>query len=256
MIKAIIFDFGQTLVDSADGFRSAEKMAKEKIFFSLFPHAGDDQWQIFLTEYRKVRKSFHLESHFSRPAIWQAVYEKFYGRADSKKLEQMETEYWEIVKSKTTPFPETISVLKSLAEKFQLGIITNTQGQKTSGTHRIALFPGIEKFFKTIIIAGENGLPAKPHSKPFLTCLDEMKVKPDEAIYVGDDVQKDIFGADYAGLHPIWLKHSLVKRSWPKHDPDNHFHTITDLNQLLQFPMNYIPTLHLQITDILYFQLP
>ena len=30
MIKAIIFDFGQTLVDSADGFRSAEKIAKEK----------------------------------------------------------------------------------------------------------------------------------------------------------------------------------------------------------------------------------
>ena len=32
MIKAILFDFGQTLVDSADGFRAAETIAKEKIF--------------------------------------------------------------------------------------------------------------------------------------------------------------------------------------------------------------------------------
>ena len=29
MIKAIVFDFGQTLVDSAAGFRLAEKVAKE-----------------------------------------------------------------------------------------------------------------------------------------------------------------------------------------------------------------------------------
>jgi len=28
MIKAILFDFGQTLVDAADGFRAAEKAAQ------------------------------------------------------------------------------------------------------------------------------------------------------------------------------------------------------------------------------------
>ena len=32
MIKAVIFDFGQTLVDSAEGFRSAEKQVEKKIF--------------------------------------------------------------------------------------------------------------------------------------------------------------------------------------------------------------------------------
>ena len=34
-IKAVLFDFGQTLADSADGFRAAEKQAQEKIFKSL-----------------------------------------------------------------------------------------------------------------------------------------------------------------------------------------------------------------------------
>jgi len=238
MIKAIIFDFGQTLVDSADGFRAAEKQAKEEIFVSLFPNASDEQWQLFLTEYRQVRKLFHARSHFSRPDIWQAVYDKFYSQANPVKLIEMETDYWETVKSQTIPFPETIVVLKSLAKQFQLGIITNTQGQKTSGPHRIALFPGIEKYFKTILIAGEDGIPAKPHADPFVKCLDLMAVKPSEAVYVGDDFQKDVFGASYAGLHPIWLKHHTVKRTWPDPGPNNHFHTITDLNQLLQFPMS------------------
>ncbi len=238
MIKAIIFDFGQTLVDSADGFKAAEKIAKEKVFLSLFPHADDDQWQIFLMEYRQIRKSFHAKSNFSRFAIWQAVYDRFNGKADSKKLTQMETEYWELVQSKTTPFPETISVLEKLAKQFKLGIITNTQGQKTSRTHRITLFPGIEKFFETIIVAGESGMPAKPDPKSFLLCLEKMNIKACQAIYVGDDFQKDVLGAGSVGMNPVWLKHSLVKRSWP--DPGNHkqFRVITNLNQLLEIDVN------------------
>ena len=238
MIKAIIFDFGQTLVDSADGFRSAEKIAKEHIFFNLFPVAGDDNWQTFLTEYRHIRKIFHERSDFSRPSIWQAVYKRFNCTADPAKLTQMETEYWDIVKSKTIPFPETMAVLEKLAKKFQLGIITNTQGQKNSGTHRIALFPAIEKFFEAIIIAGESGIAAKPDPGPFLLCLKEMNVKPSEAIYVGDDFQKDIYGAGHVGLHPVWLKHDLVKRTWPEPEAHIKFRLITDLKQLLEIDKN------------------
>ena len=238
MIKAIIFDFGQTLVDSADGFRAAEKIAKEKVFLSLFPDADDDQWQIFLMEYRQIRKSFHAKSNFSRFAIWQAVYDRFNCKADSNKLTQLETDYWELVQSKTTPFPETISVLEKLSKQFKLGIITNTQGQKTSRNHRLSLFPGIEKFFETIVIAGESGLPAKPDPKPFLLCLEKMNIKACQAIYVGDDFQKDVLGASSVRMNPVWIKHSLVKRSWPDPDPNALFRVITDLNQLLENSVN------------------
>jgi len=234
MIKAIIFDFGQTLVDSADGFRSAEKIAKEKVFSNLFPNAGDDQLQIFLTEYRQIRKGFHAKSNFSRFEIWQAVYEKFNCGADFKKLTQMETDYWKLVQSMTKPFPETIGVLEKLVEQFKLGIITNTQGQKTSGTHRIALFPGIEKFFKVILVAGESGMPAKPDPKPFLLCLKKMRLKPHEAIYVGDDFEKDICGASNAGLHPVWIKHYSVNRSWPEPTTCLHVNIIDSLDELLE----------------------
>ncbi len=234
MIKAIIFDFGQTLVDSADGFRSAEKIAKEKIFNHLFPNHNSGQWEAFISEYRQVRKKFHVESNFSRPEIWQAVCDCFKNKTNLEVFEEMENEYWNIVKSKTNPFPETLDVLEKLIKKYQLGIITNTQGQKSKNNHRIALFPEIEKYFKTIIIAGESNIPAKPHGNPFDLCLKEMKLKPDEAIYVGDDFQKDIAGAGHAGMHSIWLKHHLVKRSWPEPDPNFHYQIITDLNQLLE----------------------
>ena len=70
MIKAVLFDFGQTLVDSADGFRGAEKQAQEKIFRNL----SLTSWEEFLSNYRRIRKDFHAKSQLSRKAIWEEVY--------------------------------------------------------------------------------------------------------------------------------------------------------------------------------------
>lgn len=211
MIKAVIFDFGQTLVDSAEAFRAAEKQAEERLFDSL----ALTSWREFLENYRRIRKQFHEKSNFSRKALWQEVYRHYCRQCNEELLENWEHEYWEKVKAGTTPFPETEQVLKILASKYQLALITNTQGQECSDKHRIAQLPQLEGFFDTIIIAGESGIPAKPDPAPFLLCLERLGVSADEAVYVGDDWHIDICGAMNASIQPVWLKHHLVRRNQP-----------------------------------------
>ena len=227
MIKAIIFDFGQTLVNSADGFRAAEKEAQAKLFSNLGLTIQKD----FLTNYRRLRKELHEQSNFSRKFLFHEIYYYYCLTPNEKLLEQWETEYWETVKANTLLFPEALGVLKALNEKYQVSMITNTQGQKTAGTHRISLFPEIEKFFKVIIVAGEGGIPPKPAPDPFRICLDKLQIKASEAVYVGDDYRIDVGGARDAGLHPIWLKHHSVKRNWP--EVQISVPVITSLEQLL-----------------------
>ena len=70
MIKAVIFDFGQTLVDSAKGFRTAEKEAQDKLFSNLGLTVRDN----FLTIYRRLRKELHERSDFSRNSLWQEIF--------------------------------------------------------------------------------------------------------------------------------------------------------------------------------------
>ncbi|MGD9193662.1 MAG: hypothetical protein PVH58_17205, partial [Desulfobacterales bacterium] len=70
MLKAIIFDFGQTLVDSADGFRKAEKEAQDK----LLRHLGLLDREDFLSIYRRLRQEFHDRSDFSRRSLFNEVY--------------------------------------------------------------------------------------------------------------------------------------------------------------------------------------
>jgi HAD superfamily hydrolase (TIGR01549 family) len=227
IIKAIIFDFGQTLVDAADGFRKAEKEAQKKLFADPDLNLKDD----FLATYRRIRKEFHDRSNFSRKSMWQEVYH-FYGlKPDARLLETWETAYWETVKANTILFPETIDVLKSLSSKYTLGLVTNTQGQQRSGTHRISEFSELETYFKVIIVAGENGIPPKPDPAPFHLCLQELNLKPSAAVYVGDDYRIDVCGARDAGLHAVWLKHHSVSRSWP--DVQTSTPIIRHLDELL-----------------------
>lgn len=227
MIRAILFDFGQTLVDSANGFRAAEKEAQTKIFSNL----SLTLWDEFLSNYRRIRKEFHAKSIFSRKSIWNEVYFYYCLEPDLKRLEIWENEYWERVKSETVPFPETVQVLEKLNTEYRLGLITNTQGQKASEKHRISLFPELERFFEVIIVAGESGLPPKPDPAPFHLCLDSLGTTPGEAVYIGDDWRIDICGAKDIGLQPIWIKHHSVRRLWP--DIKTSVPVITSLDQLL-----------------------
>jgi len=231
-IKAVLFDFGQTLVDSADGFRTAEKRAKEILFKDICRKIGPVQWEAFLSRYREIRKAFHARSQLARPDIWRAVYGAFGAEEDASRLNTWERAYWETVKSKTNPFPETREVLASLSRSYRLGLVTNTQGQKSGGTHRIALFPGIERFFEVIVVAGEGDVPPKPDPRAFSAALDAMRIAPAEAVYVGDDWRNDVCGARDAGLQPVWLKHHSVTRNWPEGSGD--VVVIDDLRHLLK----------------------
>ena len=228
MIKAVIFDFGQTLVDSANGFRKAEKEAQDKLFANLGLTVRDD----FLAIYRRLRKEFHARSNFSRYSLWQEVFYYYCVAVDDHSLVSWETDYWETVKSHTRLFPEATGVLDALRGRYNIALITNTQGQKTSGGHRISLYPQLEKFFEVIIVAGEGGLPTKPDPEPFQQCLAGLGISAAEAVYIGDDWRIDVCGARDAGMHAIWLKHHSVQRNWP--EVTGSAPVITNLEELLE----------------------
>lgn len=211
MIRVIVFDFGQTLVDSADGFREAEKETQKKAFAVL----GSTVWDEFLEVYRGIRSRFHACSDFSRKRILEAVFRHYGRESDPALLGQWEIEYWDRIKAMTRIFPETEAVLNVLRGRYRLALITNTQGQREEGRHRLSNYPELESFFEVIVVAGEGGVPAKPHPRPFRLCLDKLGIAASESVYVGDDWRIDVCGSEAVGMHPVWLQHRLVKRHWP-----------------------------------------
>ncbi len=214
MLKCILFDFGQTLADSAAGFKTAEKWVQEKIKSDLSSHPEDR----FLSHYRTLRSEFQRRSDFSRSRLWEKIYEDFGAPLDKETICQWEQEYWRTVRTHTKLFDETIEVLTLLSKSYRLGIITNTQGEPPGTPHRISDWPELRALVEVVIVAGENDLPPKPDPKPFQAALDALQLQPAEAMYVGDDWRIDVEGSRQCGMHPVWLKHESVKRNWPSID--------------------------------------
>ena len=212
MIRAIVFDFGQTLVDSADGFRAAEKEAQAKARAAL----GVTDADAFLMVYRQIRSRFHALSDFSRKRILEELFRHYGRQPDFTLLERWESEYWDRIKAMTRIFPESETVLTALKDRYRLALITNAQGQTEEGNHRLGNYPGLMRFFEVIVVAGEGGVPAKPDPGPFRLCLARLGIEADDAVYVGDDWRIDVCGSQAVGMHPVWLKHRTLRRNWPQ----------------------------------------
>lgn len=228
MIEAVVFDFGQTLVDSADGFRMAEKELQRK----LFNYLNIDAWDSFVTAYRRIRAELSGASIFSRFEMVLSLCRQYDMPPDVELFEAWEQQYWERVKDRTRPFPEVFDVLDALRTSHRLALITNTQGQKSDARHRLSQYPSLEKYFEAIIVAGEGSIPPKPDSRPFLLCLDRLKMDAGHALYVGDDWRIDICGSQAVGMHPVWLRHHQVTRHWPEVETD--VPVIQDLSVLVR----------------------
>ena len=226
-IEAVIFDFCQTLVDSADGFRAAEKLIQEKIFADL----ALTDWDEFLANYRRIRRRRQEDLRFSRKDMWQEVCRCYCRDFDPNVLQQREGEYWLQVSTTTVPFPEAERVLRRLAGEYKLALITNTDTRTDFAREQIDQFPQLKEFFSVIVLAGKGGLPPKPAPAAFTACLDELGVAAERAVYVGDDWRIDICGAAEAGIQPIWIQHQSTPRTYP--DVETSAPIITSLEALL-----------------------
>jgi len=97
-------------------------------------------------------------------------------------------------------------ILKKLAEKYTLGIISNNFGNCKNWCVEL----GIKDYFKVIIDSTKAGVK-KPDKKIFSLAVQEIRCLPENAVYVGDKYEIDIISAKASGLNPIWIKNDEEK---------------------------------------------
>ena len=115
-------------------------------------------------------------------------------------------------------------LMAELAPSYKLALLTN--GAPDLQREKIAA-SGLESFFQAIAVSGEHGI-GKPKPEIFHRLLAELGVTADEAVMVGNSLERDIAGARNAGIRSIWIR---VPGSEEQADvtPD---HTITNLAEI------------------------
>jgi len=211
MLKVILFDFDQTLVNSADGFRQAEHWLQRDMFARL----AAPEWEPFISFYRQIRESGRdADAPAGKTRQWREVCHRFHTEPDAATMQAWETGYWSRVEAGTVPLPDVDRILGTLHSRFALGMVTNaaSAGERTL---RCAQFPALLAHFDVVLVCGENGVPLKPDPAGFLRALAALRARPEEAVFVGDHWATDILGARAAGIQPLWLRHAAIARKPP-----------------------------------------
>ena len=96
----------------------------------------------------------------------------------------------------------TLEAVQAIADAgYRLGCITNTLAD-TATIRSFLRRHGFEPLMQTVIVSADEGW-RKPHPRLFERALEELDVRPDETVYVGDSPLHDIGGAKNAGLHAV-----------------------------------------------------
>ncbi len=90
----------------------------------------------------------------------------------------------------------------------------------------------IGRFFEQIIISEEVGW-RKPKPIIFRRAMELMSIKPEEALFVGDNFRADICGAKGVGMDAAWLnnKHQAAENLSP--EPDYIIPELSDIGPIL-----------------------
>jgi putative hydrolase of the HAD superfamily len=206
-LRACLFDFGGTL--DADGVTWQDRFyalyekhglqVDREVFRQAF-YAADDS----LTETQAVAGAGlkeTLEAQGER--LWKALDQK----TDKDKTRAIAADFldgmkWYVERNR--------QLLVSLKGRYDLGIVSNFYGN----LDRVFEDLGIRDLFPCIIDSSCEGV-LKPDPRIFQAALDRMGIRPDEAVFVGDNPGRDMEGAKGVGMPHIWLAGKDMERAKP-----------------------------------------
>ena len=207
MKKYILFDNDGVLVETEALYFKASQMALME-FFGLSLEF-DDYMKIMArggTAWEKAQEKGISELHISKARKQRNIY------------------YQEFLKSENILIPGVKEVLKELAKKYKMGIVTTSRRVDFEIIHNNR---GLVDYMDFVLCEEDYNF-AKPHPEPYLTALKKFNALKEEAIVI-EDSQRGLSSAFKAGIECIVVHNEFTKTQ----DFSNASKKIDNLRQLL-----------------------
>ncbi len=196
MIKAVVFDLDNTLVDFMRMKEQCVTAAAEAMI-----DAG-----LTMTKEEAIDKIFEV---YKREGIEdQQVFDKFLkeylGEIDYKILAAGIVGYRRAKEASLVLYPHVRYTLMELLKRgLRLAVVSDAP--RLQAWTRLVHF-GLHHFFE-VVVTYEDSYERKPSPKPFLITLERLGVRPHESIMVGDWAERDITGAAKIGMITVFARY-------------------------------------------------
>jgi putative hydrolase of the HAD superfamily len=218
MIKAVIFDFDNTLMDFMRMKKAAVEAAVDSMIDAGLPLKKGEMIE-------KVYKVYTAEG-IEDQTIFDKVLSKEYGKVDFKILAAGIIGYRRAKEGTLALYPHVQLTLTGLA-RMGLKMAVVSDAPRLPVWLRICGL-GLQHYFDAVVTTDDTGFK-KPHAKPFLTALEKLNVKPAEAIMIGDWAERDMVGAKKVGLVTVFARYGDTQNT--QHSGADY--EIDDILQLL-----------------------
>lgn len=206
MIKALFFDLYHTLVRYEPPREELQSEALRDLGIKVDPESL--LWPLVAADeyiYSELsRLPFSKRSEEDKMTVWAQYERTLLQEAGIEVTEQlilgllgkMKAMNWKLVL-----FDDVVPALTELKDKgIILGLISNIDKDITPLLNEL----GLPEWLNIIVTSLDAGA-TKPHPEIFREALRQAKVQPAEAMYVGDQYQVDVVGANGAGIRGVLL---------------------------------------------------
>jgi HAD superfamily hydrolase (TIGR01549 family) len=239
-IKAVLFDWGETLVRIPGMIHSPERHVAclERLFEE---HDGKNgapglrdlglTWPTLRTAYLEAcrkhmthsattRREHRFEDRFATTLKLLKIEEL----PEAAVLSRWVDRFGELIAQDAEMVDGADEVIEELARHTRLAIVSNYP-------HAPVVYATLKRLellchFSTIVVSSELGW-LKPHPELYRTALARVGAREEEALFVGDDLDNDIRAPKALGLRTAWFT------TEPSTQPPEADITLSDLRQLI-----------------------
>lgn len=208
MFKAITFDYWQTLyADTLENWQKRQAIRVDNCheYLTNQGHACNRK-NIAVA----MKDAYIVSNKYWREHKGISVETCMLTLAESLKLSLDETEIAALVVCLGKAFlaaPPVLMahakpILERLSDKYALGIISDSALSPGKYARKLLEHDGIYQYFSAFTFSDETEY-TKPEVVQFISTLEQLNAKPEEAVHVGDIIRTDIIGAKNAKMKAI-----------------------------------------------------
>lgn len=196
LIKAIIFDLDNTLVD----FMLLKKAAVDAAIYAMKDSGLTISYDSAKDRINKIYEAEGIEYQ----QVFDHMLKEVYGKVDYKIMSAGIVAYRKAREAALKPYPGVLPVLIELI-KMGLKLAVVSDAPSKEAWLRLS-YINFQHFFDVVITYDETR-ERKPSPVPFNMALKELNLRADECLMIGDWAERDMVGAKSVGMKTVFARY-------------------------------------------------